>query len=213
MEQKANKAGAISEMIHSFCRKYLNEELEGYCMKLCDTLARKRKIDISRGRTEIWAAAVVYTVARLNFLFDRANRHYLTVDTICDFFNTKKTTTGNKASLIMDSCNLGIGAVGYCGRLITDALTYYKTPEGFIIPKSMMEDPEFLIRFAEGEEKEELQLKIEERKQLRMQKEQERKAHLAQEADKRRARLAEIRRKKAEEEYKRRDAEQLNLFE
>jgi hypothetical protein len=70
MEEKTDKIGAITEMIHSFCRQYLNEELEGYCMKLCGALARKRKIDIARGKAGIWAAAVVYVIARLNFLFD-----------------------------------------------------------------------------------------------------------------------------------------------
>jgi hypothetical protein len=42
------------------------------------------------GKIEIWAASIIYTIARLNFLFDKANGVYITPDIICDFFNTKK---------------------------------------------------------------------------------------------------------------------------
>lgn len=212
MDEKIDTINKIEGMIHTFCQKHLNEEIEGYCMKLCGTLARKRKIDINRGKVEIWAAGIVYVIARLNFLFDKENKPYIPVDTIGNFFNTKKSTTGNKASLIMDVCNLGIGAVGYSSKAISDMFTFYQTPEGFIIPKSMLESPEFLIDFAEGEEAEELQRQIEERKNLRLQKQQEKKAQQLQKEQERKARMAEIRKKKAEEEEKSRDAHQLSMF-
>ncbi len=65
------KLSRIESLIRAFCKEHLNDEYEEYCMKLFDTLSRKRKINIRRGKEEIWAASIVYTVARLNFLFDK----------------------------------------------------------------------------------------------------------------------------------------------
>ena len=104
----------IREILHSFCKKYLNDELESYAIKLCENLGRKRKIDILRGKKEIWAASIIYAIARLNFLFDKENEKYITADTICNFFNTNKSTVGNKATQIENACTLTIGAKGYC---------------------------------------------------------------------------------------------------
>lgn len=49
---KALRISAIKEMIHGFCSKHLNEEFEGYALRLCDTIRRKRKLVITRGKKE-----------------------------------------------------------------------------------------------------------------------------------------------------------------
>lgn len=96
--EKNNKMIKIKTHIRNFCEKKLNSELEGYCYKLCETLGRKRKTNLLRSTSEQWAASIVYVIARLNFLFDSDNEYYITADDICAFFNTKKSTTGNKAT-------------------------------------------------------------------------------------------------------------------
>ncbi len=193
----------IKELVRSFCEKHLNDELMGYALKLCDTLGRKKKIDISRGRKEIWAASIIYAISRLNFLFDKESTNYITTDTICDYFNTKKSTVGNKATKIEEACNLTIGAEGYCCQHITDSLTLYQTPEGFVIPKSMIGDRELVVEFMDEEESKEFEKLIE----------NERKAR-EQEIKKEQEQRAEERRKIAEEKQKNRDYEkrQLKLF-
>lgn len=193
----------IKELLQSFCEKYLNGELMGYALKLCDTLGRKKKINLSRGRKEIWAASIVYTIARLNFLFDKENSNYITADTICNYFNTRKSTVGNKATQIEDVCNLTIGAEGYCSKHITDSFTFYQTPDGFIVPKSMVEDPEIVFEIAEGEDAKELERFIENQKRIKEQK-----------IKKRQERRTEINKAIAEKKIKNRDYEnrQLKLF-
>jgi len=131
----------IEALVVSFCVEHLNEELQGYALRLCNTLGRKRKISIIRGKREIWAASIIYVIARLNFLFDPENALFLSTDTICDFFGTKKSTIGNKATQIENACNLGMGAHGYCNPEISDALTLVELPNGLVIPKSMMPNP------------------------------------------------------------------------
>ena len=113
---KKQRLDEIKELVLAFCTGHLNEELTGYVLKLCDVLGRKRKISITRGKKEIWAASIVYVIARLNFLFDPENELFLTADTICEFFGTKKSTVGSKATQIEKICNLGLGAEGFCAQ-------------------------------------------------------------------------------------------------
>ncbi len=193
----------IKELVRSFCEKHLNDELMGYALKLCDTLGKKKKIDISRGRKEIWAASIIYAIARLNFLFDKESTNYITTDTICDYFNTKKSTVGNKATKIEEACNLTIGAEGYCSQHITDSFTLYQTPEGFIIPKSMIGDGEVVGESPVDVAINVLQKSFENKRKIR-----------EQEIRKEQEQRAEERRQIAEEKQKNRDYEkrQLKLF-
>ena len=125
---KKEKAKEISELVESFCNQYFDEELAACSSRLCDKLSRSRKLDITRGKQEIWAASIVYVIARVNFLFDKANNNFLTSDLICDFFNTKKTTTGNKATSIERTLNIGIGDENYCTHEITESFSLIRAP-------------------------------------------------------------------------------------
>jgi hypothetical protein len=109
-------------------------------LKLCEKIGRMRKLSIQRGRQEIWAAAIVYAIARINFLFDPTNQVYLTADEICDFFSTKKSTVGNKAGQILKTCDVWIGDPEFSNPEIAEMFTFHETPEGFIIPASLLRD-------------------------------------------------------------------------
>ena len=170
----------IKEILHKFCEKYLNEELENYITKLCNDLGRKRKINILHGKKEVWAASIIYAISRLNFLFDKENKNHITADILCNFFNTNKSTIGNKATQIEKSCNLTIGAKGYCSNQITDAFSFVQTQEGFIIPKNMIKERAFIVEVAEGEEAEEIEKNIENQRIIREQKIKERKERQAE---------------------------------
>jgi len=205
-ERIANKKQRLEEikgLILAFCKEHLNEELAGYALKLFEKLGRKRKISITRGQKEIWAAAIVYVIARLNFLFDMENEFFLSADTICDFFGTKKSTIGNKASQIEKVCNLGLGAEGFCSPDITDALTLVELPNGLVVPKDMLPEFDIVYELADDEDTKEIEQFMDERRRL-----QERKA-----AEKK-ARRVEINRKIAEEKKKKKkeNDKQLSLF-
>jgi len=137
-DKKAERVEAINTMLEDFGREELNPLYTGFSVDLLNKLVRMHKLDIQRGRMEIWAAAIVYVIVRLNFLFDPASDVSLTADTICDYFDTVKSTVGNKASLIQKSCDLYYGAKGFCREDIIDAFTFIETPEGFILPKNML---------------------------------------------------------------------------
>jgi hypothetical protein len=202
--EKAKRLNEIEQLVLAFCEEHLNEELAVYALKLCETLDRKRKISITRGGKEIWAASIVYVIARLNFLFDPESEFCLTADTICDFFGTKKSTIGSKATHIENICNLGLGAEGFCSPEISDALTLVELPNGLVIPKSMVPRLDFVVEAANDEEEEELEEFMAEQQRFK-----------EREIAEKRARRPEINRKIAEEDKKRKKKEndkQLGLF-
>jgi len=199
---KDERLKEIKELVVSFCVAHLNEELKGYALKLCDTLGRKRKISITQGKKEIWAASIIYVIARLNFLFDVENELFLSADTICDFFGTKKSTIGNKATQIEKACNLGMGSQGFSSSGISDALKLVELPNGLVIPKGMLSDREIVIEFMDEKESREFQEYLAEQERLKEHKAAEKKA-----------RRAEINRKIAEDKKKKKEQDrQLSLF-
>lgn len=50
----------------------------------------------------IWAAAVVYVLGQINFLFDQNFEPYVSASMISDHFGTSKSTVSQKAKLIRD---------------------------------------------------------------------------------------------------------------
>ena len=201
--EKTERLNEIKDLVLSFCEEYLDEELYGYALKLGEKLGRKRKISITRGKKEIWAAAIVYVIARLNFLFDMGNEFFISADTICDFFGTKKSTIGNKATQIEKLCNIGMGTEGLCSPDISDALTLVELPSGFIVPKNMLPDFDIVYELADEEDTKEIEQFMDEQRRRKERKTAEKKA-----------RRAEINRKIAEEKKKRKieNDRQLSLF-
>lgn len=97
----------LIEMTAQFCRCHVDTEYEGLCHKLIDKMARKRAVPFLSGRLEIWAAAIVYALGGINFLFDPSFLPHASPDLICDYFGVSKSTVGQKAKLIRDMFKLG----------------------------------------------------------------------------------------------------------
>ncbi len=90
----------IIMMVVSFCNEKIDAEYASLCEKMVRKLGRKRTNPLSRGRLEIWAAAVVYTIATMNFLFDKSFKPYLPLSEIIDYFSTSSSTVSQKAGQI-----------------------------------------------------------------------------------------------------------------
>ena len=203
ISNKKQRLEEIKRLVLAFCEEHLDEELYGYALELCYMLGRKQKISISRGKKEIWAASIIYVIARLNFLFDPESEFFLSADTVCDFFGTKKSTVGNKATQIEKACNLEMGAEGLCSPEISDALTLVELPDGLVIPKSMLPKLDIVYEEADEEETMELEKFMAEQQRLKERKAAEKKA-----------RRTEINRKIAEDKKKKKKEQdkQLKLF-
>jgi hypothetical protein len=139
-KKKTEKVDAIGKMIEAFGHDKLNSTYTDLALKLCDRIARMRKLSIQRGRIEIWAAAILYVIARLNFLFDPENEINITADELCAFFGTKKTTVSSKAGLIQKACDLYVGDTEFSSPEIANMFRIYETEEGLLIPGSMIHE-------------------------------------------------------------------------
>ncbi len=65
------EAEAIWTLTDAHCVERLDSEYAELCRRLVAKLARKRPSPLVRGDVRIWAAAALYTVGSVNFLFDR----------------------------------------------------------------------------------------------------------------------------------------------
>ena len=196
-----NIQSQIKYLLEGFCSKHLDSELQSYSLDLFKTIIKKSLLNIYRGKSEIWAASIVYVIARLNFLFDKDSDDFISVNELCDYFNVKKSTIGNKATQIEKMYNISLGDKKYTKPDIAKSFEFYMTPEGFIIPSSLVSGKKIIIEAAEGEDLEELKRFDEERKWAEEQRLKEKQV-----------RRTEINRKIAEEKKKKREAGQFNLF-
>ena len=102
MDKKAIKAreDEIVRMVVNFCNEKIDSEYASLCEKMVRKLGRKRTNPLERGRLEIWAAAVIYTIATMNFLFDKSFEPYLSSSEIYGHFGTSSSTISQKAGQI-----------------------------------------------------------------------------------------------------------------
>ena len=140
--KKQARIDEVKALLADFAKQYLVSafDVAGYIEKLWDLIGRKRSYVITGGTKEVWASAVVYVIARLNFLFDKASPNYLTADTICGHFATKKGTVSARAAEIEKACRILVGHEGLCKPEISDELTFVKLSNGMVLPKRMAKE-------------------------------------------------------------------------
>ncbi|MGA2928362.1 MAG: DUF6398 domain-containing protein [Solirubrobacteraceae bacterium] len=74
----------IVALTDGFCADHLDAEYARLCARLVAKLSRKRPSPLQRGDLRIWAAAAIYTVGSVNFLFDRSQPLHLSGDDLSD---------------------------------------------------------------------------------------------------------------------------------
>ena len=104
MTEKEKLQGRISELIamtDKFCNEHIDAEYAELCKLMIEKLGRKRSVKpLATGQLNIWAAAVVYTVAVNNFLFDKSFEPYIPSSEIHEYFDTRPSTISAKATQI-----------------------------------------------------------------------------------------------------------------
>lgn len=101
-EQLKERETKITEMAVEFCNQKLNDECAALCTKLIQKLGRKRTAPLQSGRLEIWAAAAVYTICSVNFMFAKSSTLYIPSTAISDYFGTSSSTVSQKSRAIKD---------------------------------------------------------------------------------------------------------------
>ncbi len=105
-ENVTTKKQEIIQLVSGICDQKINSEYKELSIKLIEKMARKQTVPFMSGKIAIWAAAVIYALGQINFLFDKNNDPYLSTDDICEFFQTTKSTTSQKAKVIRDMFEL-----------------------------------------------------------------------------------------------------------
>jgi len=86
------------------------------CRKLVGKLGRKRPSPLLRGDLRIWAAAVIYAIGSMNFLFDPSQKPHLSGDSISRLTGVPRSTLSAKAKLICNLLHIGPMEPEYCRR-------------------------------------------------------------------------------------------------
>jgi hypothetical protein len=92
----------IIQVTDEVCAKLLDAEYANLARQAIAKLARKRPSPLVSGRRGTWAAAVVYALGQVNFLFDASSEPYLTADDLSAAFGVAKSTMGSKAKQVHD---------------------------------------------------------------------------------------------------------------
>ena len=98
----------ISSYAVKFCQKKLNEEYAILCERMVRKLGRLSETPLATNKPEQWAAAVVYAVGSLNFLYDHRFQPYIRSIEISEYFGVSHSTVVQKARMIRDILHLSI---------------------------------------------------------------------------------------------------------
>ena len=97
-EKLKARVDTITALATDFCNQKLDKEYFELIEKLIGKLSRKRPSPLLKGKEAIWAAGVVHALGQINFLDDRSFEPYVSFDELNNFFETKKSTVGNKVA-------------------------------------------------------------------------------------------------------------------
>jgi len=102
--------GSYNEIValtDEFCQRHLNEEYRDLCRRMAAKLCRKRPPPVATGKTNTWACGIVYSVGRVNFLFDKSQTPHIRADELCPHFGVTPKTGAAKSTAIMDLLKSG----------------------------------------------------------------------------------------------------------
>jgi hypothetical protein len=92
----------IVSLTDPVCQEHLTAEYAALCRRLAAVLSRKRPSPLSRGRPKSWAGAILYTIARVSFLFDPSQTPHMRADELCRAAGVSQGTASAKSTQIMD---------------------------------------------------------------------------------------------------------------
>lgn len=126
---------AIVELTDAFCQEHLNDEYAVLCRSAVAALARKRPSPLARGRLEIWACAVVHAIGTVNFLFDKSQTPYISVDDLYAHFGVSKSSGGNKAKLVRETLGMSPLEAAWLlpGRIAENPVVWLIQVNGIIV--------------------------------------------------------------------------------
>jgi len=103
----AEKFAAITALTDAFCEKHLNDEYRVLIHRVVGSLARKRPSPLLKGKENVWAAAAVHAIGRINFLDDPSQVPHCKPKILFEFFGIAESTGQNKSREIRETLGMG----------------------------------------------------------------------------------------------------------
>lgn len=194
MTEVEARLAIIETALQGFCDEFLCvEEAEDRLFAVFEAAKKSRKLNLTRGEPEIWAAAIAYAFARMNFLLDDEGPMHIERDEFFDLFaECSRSTVTQKATRVEKALNFHYGHPKFCLPEVVDAMPKFKqAPSGVIVPESLnlgksAGGREIVVSFMSEEESMEMERQLAEQKK-------------AEKEEKVRLRHEELRRKREEE--------------
>ena len=92
----------LTLMVEDFCDEYLSDDYKKLSLKLIDEMASRKNAYFNRGKLELWASAIIYSISQVNSLFDESNEVHITRKDIFNYFNTTQSVVSRKAINLRD---------------------------------------------------------------------------------------------------------------
>ena len=93
-------------MVEEFCDEYLNDDYKELSLELIEEMADKKSVRFHKGKLEVWASAIIYSISQVNSLFDDSSEVHITRKDILNYFNTSQVTVSIKAVNLRDTFDM-----------------------------------------------------------------------------------------------------------
>ena len=137
----------IVDLTDGFCRHYLNQEYADLCRTMAAAISRKRPSPLLGGKTRSWACGIVYTLGRVNFLFDKAQTPHMSSAKLCAGFGVSSSTASAKSKRIMGCLGIKVMDPCWClpGMIDKNPLAWLIEVNGMVVdarilPREMQEE-------------------------------------------------------------------------
>ena len=99
---------AVVALTHEFCDRQLTEDYRELARTMTAALCRKRPSPLAKGKTASWACGILYTLGRINFLFDKTQTPHMRADALCRAFGVSQNTASAKAREIEEALGISM---------------------------------------------------------------------------------------------------------
>ncbi len=124
----------LMDIIDPFCDLHLNDEYKTVCQQMAADLCYEGS-SIVRGKAASWAAGIIWSVGRVNFLSDPSHDPTMTQDEFSKLIKVSPATISAKSREIWDELNLMQLDPSYtvASMLDSNPLVWMTEINGFII--------------------------------------------------------------------------------
>ena len=135
----------------AFCDAHLNSEYKGLCREMAVAVCQKSSPAL-KGKTEGWAAGIVYALGRINFLDDPSQTPHMKSTEIAEGFGVSVATMQAKAKVIREGLDLVPFHPDWClpSKMDDNPLVWMLELNGFLMDIRMAPREAQVVAYEKG---------------------------------------------------------------